>query len=63
MNFSAASGNPDDQVRAELLNERFAAREQEYRVRAHAAACCGKLDTARNALNRANEYAELRRKK
>ena len=61
MNFAVAEGNPDEEVRKHVLELRKLERqENQCRVRAEAAARCGKPHTAKNAMDRANEYAAMR---
>jgi hypothetical protein len=72
MNFTAGAGNPDERVRKAVRLQKKREKEKkktpeeienECRFRAHAAALCGKPDTAFHAISRANEIAEERRLK
>lgn len=57
MSFVAEPGNPDERVREEV--RKLKKLEKECRARAAAAAACGKPDTARNAMARAEEHSVL----
>ena len=61
MNYVAGVSNPDVNVRkhvkTETKLEKLQRKEAECRIRADAAARCGKLHTAQNAIGLAEEYA------